>query len=55
MVAVAIAINGMSQSVPFIVRGHTKETASLEVRADGALREKYSAWLLGVTGDRAAA
>jgi methyl-accepting chemotaxis protein len=50
-----IAIDGMSQSVPFIVRGHTKETASLEVTADGALREKYSAWLLGVTGDRAAA
>ena len=50
-----IAIEGMPQPVAFVVRGVTEDTASLEVTAEGALREQYLNWLSNVTGSRAAA
>jgi methyl-accepting chemotaxis protein len=50
-----VAIQGLSQPLAFVVRGTTKDSASLEVTAEGALREQYVAWLSRVIGDRAAA
>ena len=39
----------------FIVRGGTAETASLEVQAEGELRQQYLAWLSRMSNGRAAA
>ena len=50
-----IMIDGLSQPVGFIVRGGTDESASLEVKVEGAVREQYLGWLSRVTGSRAAA
>ncbi|MBN8991329.1 MAG: HAMP domain-containing protein [Rhizobiales bacterium] len=50
-----IQIEGMSRPLAFIVRGGTQSSASLEVQAEGELREQYVSWLARVTGSRAAA
>jgi methyl-accepting chemotaxis protein len=50
-----IAIGGISQSVPFVVRSAANETAGLEVKVEGALREQYLAWLSRAIVGRAAA
>jgi methyl-accepting chemotaxis protein len=50
-----IAIDGIPQPVMFVVRGGTKDAASLEVTEQGAAREQYRNWLSRVTGGRAAA
>jgi methyl-accepting chemotaxis protein len=50
-----ISIAGVSQPISFVVRGSTQDSASLEVKVEGALREQYLRWLAGVTGVRAAA
>ncbi len=50
-----IAIEGLSQPVSFVVRGGSKETASLEVTAEGTVREQYRAWLSRQIDGRAAA
>ena len=50
-----ISIQGMSQPVAFIVRGGTRDSASLEVKVEGPLREQYLNWLSSVTQGRVAA
>ena len=50
-----IHIDGMSRPLAFIVRGGTAETASLEVQAEGELRQQYLAWLSRMSNGRAAA
>lgn len=50
-----IHIDGMSRPLAFIVRGGTAETASLEVQAEGELREHYVAWLSRMSKGRVAA
>ena len=50
-----LKIPGMPQPVPFIVRATIKETASLEVTAQGELREQFRSWLLQTVGEQAAA
>jgi methyl-accepting chemotaxis protein len=50
-----IQIEGMTRPLAFTVRGGTAKTASLEVQAEGDLREHYLAWLSRVTNGRAAA
>lgn len=50
-----ISFDGMSQPLPFVVRGGTKESASLEILAEGTLREQYLGWFSRVTNGRAAA
>jgi methyl-accepting chemotaxis protein len=50
-----ISIEGMPQPIPFIVRGGTQDSASLEVRVGVALQEQYLKWLSRVTAGRAAA
>jgi methyl-accepting chemotaxis protein len=50
-----ISIDGMLQPVNFVVRGGTSESASLEVVAEGALREQYLTWLSRVTQSQVAA
>jgi methyl-accepting chemotaxis protein len=51
----SITIQGLAQPVAFVVRGATKETSSLEVTVEGAVREQYLGWLSRIIGDRAAA
>jgi methyl-accepting chemotaxis protein len=50
-----IEIGGMSRPLDFIVRGGTEESASLEVRVEGNVREQYLNWLSRVTSGRVAA
>jgi len=50
-----IEIQGMPRPVEFVVRGGSPESASLEVKLDGAVRAQYLTWLSGVTGSQAAA
>jgi methyl-accepting chemotaxis protein len=50
-----IAIQGISEPIAFIVRGGTKDTASIEVTVEGALREQYRSWLSRITGGQVAA
>ena len=50
-----ITIEGMSLAVPFVVRGGTRERASLELTMEGAVRKQYLNWLSRVTDGRAAA
>jgi PilZ domain len=48
-----ITIEGMRQSIGFVVRGGTKESA--EIALEGDIREQYLNWLSRLTGSRAAA
>lgn len=50
-----IRIDRTLPPLAFIVRGGTAETASLEVTAEGELREQYLAWLSRMSNGRAAA
>jgi methyl-accepting chemotaxis protein len=50
-----IHIEGMTRPLAFIVRGGSASSASIEVQAEGDLREQYMAWLSRVTNGRAAA
>ncbi len=50
-----IQIQGLPQPLPFVVRATIKETASLEVTAEGELREQYRNWLLRTVGEQTAA
>jgi methyl-accepting chemotaxis protein len=50
-----IAVDGMPQPIPFVVRGGSKETACLQVTAEGAAREQYLAWVSRQIEGRAAA
>lgn len=50
-----IHIDGMTRPLAFIVRGGTAKTASLEVQAEGELREQYLAWLSRMSKRRTAA
>jgi hypothetical protein len=45
----------MTRPLAFIVRGGTAKTASLEVQAEGELREQYLAWLSRTSKGRTAA
>ena len=50
-----ISIQGMSQPLTFVVRGGTRDSASLEVEVEGVIREQYLSWLSSVTHGRVAA
>jgi methyl-accepting chemotaxis protein len=50
-----IEIQGIALPIGFVVRGATKDTASLEVTVEGAAREQYHSWLSRRTGGRMAA
>jgi hypothetical protein len=50
-----ISIQGMLQPMPFTVRGGTQDSASLEIKVEGTLREQYLNWFSSVTRGRAAA
>jgi hypothetical protein len=45
----------MLQPMPFTVRGGTQDSASLEIKVEGTLREQYLNWFSSVTRGRAAA